>query len=165
MGTELNSCLQTSHGCIYKCVFCSGPAMFKNKVRYHSIERVINDLEIVYENLGDSTKTWRVDLWDDNFCLDRKRTLALCEAIIKEGLKLNFHAEVRADHVNRELLGLMFEAGIREINFSLESGVPRILRILKKVNGKTPDFREEKIISKRSGRRSNIVKRWVLLQQ
>ncbi|MCD6309523.1 MAG: B12-binding domain-containing radical SAM protein [Candidatus Eremiobacteraeota bacterium] len=143
-GVEKNIGLQTSRGCIYPCIFCCGPGMFKGKVRYHSIDRVISDLKIISEHLNRHTEFSRVEFWDDNFCLDLKRTRRLCEAIINEGLDLKFHAQVRADRLNRDLLILMYEAGIRGLNFGLESAVPEILRNIKKVGGKSPDLEEEK---------------------
>ncbi|MCD6309524.1 MAG: radical SAM protein, partial [Candidatus Eremiobacteraeota bacterium] len=103
-----------------------------------------NELKIIQENLGEKAKEVRINLWDDNFCLNRKRTNRLCEAIIKSGIDLLLHAELRAELVDRELLELLYAAGIRMVNFGLESAVPRILRNIKKVNGKSPDLEEEK---------------------
>ncbi|MCL5035661.1 MAG: B12-binding domain-containing radical SAM protein [Chloroflexi bacterium] len=143
-GLEANPGLMTSRGCVYPCTFCCGPAMFKNRVRYHSIDRVIRDLKIIDENLGARKELQRIDFWDDNLCLDRERTRRLCEAIIKEGLKFHFHTQIRADRLDRDLLELLHEAGLKGFNFGLESAVPRVLRNIKKAGGTSPDLREEK---------------------
>ncbi|MCL5035663.1 MAG: B12-binding domain-containing radical SAM protein [Chloroflexi bacterium] len=143
-GLERKAGLMTSRGCVFPCVFCSGPAMFGGKLRYHSIERVISDLKIISENIGNKREPPILDIWDDNFCLNRARTKRLCEAIIKEKLNFHFHTPVRADRVDRDLLSLMYEAGMRWLNFGLESAVPGVLRKIKKVNGKSEDLREEK---------------------
>jgi len=143
-GLEFGAGIQSSRGCVYRCTFCNGPMMFGFRVRFQSVERVLYELRIISENLGKHAMGRRVDLWDDNFCLDRARTRRLCEGIINEGLRLYLSCQIRADRVTKELLDLMYEAGIRVINFGLESAVPRVLRNIKKANGKSPDFREEK---------------------
>jgi len=143
-GHEVGPGLQGSRGCVFKCAFCGAPVMFRGVVRYHSVERIISDLKIISENLGDLAKICRVDFWDENFCLSKKRVRKICEAIIKEKLELNIHIEARAEQLDKDLLPLMREAGIREANFGLESAVPHVLRNIKKVGGKSPDFREEK---------------------
>ncbi|MCL5035666.1 MAG: B12-binding domain-containing radical SAM protein [Chloroflexi bacterium] len=143
-GLEPTAGLQTSRGCAFQCTFCSAPEMFRRKVRYHSIERVIEDLRIIDRNIGERAHPRIINFWDDNLCLDKKRIQRLCESIVNEDLKFNFNALIRPDLLDRELLLLMREAGIRWINFGLESAVPRMLRYMKKVNGKSPDFKEEK---------------------
>ncbi|MCL5035667.1 MAG: B12-binding domain-containing radical SAM protein [Chloroflexi bacterium] len=143
-GLENYPGLMTSRGCIYPCTFCSGPAMFKGKVRYHSVGRIIHELKIINENIGKRYKTPKIEFWDDNFCLDRERTRRLCEAIIKEGLKFIIDTNIRADLLDRDILSLMRDAGVLKMKFGLESAVPRILRNLRKVNGKSQDLREEK---------------------
>ncbi|MCL5035660.1 MAG: B12-binding domain-containing radical SAM protein [Chloroflexi bacterium] len=143
-GLEWAGGIQTSRGCAFHCTFCNGPNMFGYKVRYHSIDRVINDLKYIEERLGKQSDKRRNDIWDDNFCLDKKRTRELCERIVKEKIKLFLHAEIRADRVDKDLMDLMYAAGVRMVNFGLESGVPRVLRNIKKVGGTSEDLKEEK---------------------
>jgi len=143
-GLEWAGGIQTSRGCVFRCTYCNGPNMFGFKVRYHSIDRVIQDFKCIEERLGEESLLRRNDIWDDNFCLDRKRTKELCERMIKEKIKLFLHAEIRADRATKELLELMYAAGVRMANFGLESAVPRILRNVRKVGGTSSDFHEEK---------------------
>lgn len=143
-GLEWAGGIQTSRGCVFRCNYCNGPNMFGFKVRYHSLDRVIHDLKYIEERLGKKREKIRNDIWDDNFCLDTKRTRELLERIIREKIRLFLHAELRADRMNKELLELMYEAGIRMVNFGLESGVPAILRNIKKVGGISKNLHEEK---------------------
>ncbi|MCD6309776.1 MAG: cobalamin-dependent protein, partial [Candidatus Eremiobacteraeota bacterium] len=41
-GKEFGSGIQSSRGCVYRCTYCDGPAMFGYRVRFHSIDRVLN---------------------------------------------------------------------------------------------------------------------------
>lgn len=136
--------IQTSRGCVFNCNFCNGSELFGHRVRYHSIERVIEDLRIISKNVGSKSEPHRLDFWDDNFCVNKERTKHLCKAIIKENFNFYINIENRADLLDKETLEIMYKAGIRRINFGLESAVPKILRNLKKVNGISPDFQEEK---------------------
>ncbi|MCL5035665.1 MAG: B12-binding domain-containing radical SAM protein [Chloroflexi bacterium] len=142
-GLEWKPGLMSSRGCVFQCSYCSGPGMFRGKVRCHSVDRVIRDLKIMAENIGERGEVPRVNFWDDNLCLDKSRTRKLFEAVIREGLKFNFHALVRTDLLDREILAVMKDAGVSNINFGLESAVPQILRNIGKMGGNSPDLHEE----------------------
>jgi hypothetical protein len=76
------------------------------------------------------------------------RALEICRKIIENKIKLPLACITRSDRINEELLDTMKEAGFKSLEFSLESAVPRILRVIGKVrhpNTKTdPDFEKEK---------------------
>jgi len=137
----------TSRGCIYKCTFCNFSAMSRHSIRYHSIDRVIEELhkidEYVSNKFPEKQKSL-VQLNDDTFSLSTERAKEMCRRIIDEKINLKFYADTRADFCDARLLELMYEAGFREINFGLESAVPRILRNIKKIySGKGNDFTPE----------------------
>lgn len=143
-GYEYLGGLQASRGCVFKCAFCSSPAFCNGKIRFHSIERIINDLKIISGNILNEGREKKLFFWDENFSLYKERTVKLCEALIKENFKFKFFVESRIDNMDRDLLSLMYRAGFRNITFGLESASPGILRTTKKVNGKSEDLTEEK---------------------
>ncbi|MCL5035662.1 MAG: B12-binding domain-containing radical SAM protein [Chloroflexi bacterium] len=143
-GLEDRAGVITSRGCLFNCAFCCGPGMYRGKVRFHSVDQVIKDLKIIEENTSGKNEITGVDFFDADFCVNRSRPRRICEAIIREGLKFHFNIQARADFMDRDLLELMREAGIRRINFGLESAVSRVLRNIRKVNGNSPDFKKEK---------------------
>ncbi|MCL5037427.1 MAG: radical SAM protein [Chloroflexi bacterium] len=151
-GDEAYAGIQSARGCAYRCIFCNGPGMFKNKVRYHSNERVVEELRIIHNAMtGTMRKERKVSLWDDNFCLDLKRTKDLVADIINAGLGLRLYCELRADRVDLELMEMLAEANFVHVNFGLESAVPRVLRIIKKLNPvgeKKSDLTEEEFTEK-----------------
>lgn len=137
----------TSRGCVYKCTFCNFSAMSMHTVRYHSVDRVIKELhrinEYINNNFAEPQKTL-VQFNDDTFSLNTERAKEICRRIIDEKINLKFYADTRADFCDVKLLKLMHEAGFTEINFGLESAVPRILRNVKKIySGKRNDFSPE----------------------
>jgi anaerobic magnesium-protoporphyrin IX monomethyl ester cyclase len=137
----------TSRGCIYNCTYCNFSAMSRHKVRFHSPQRIISELRIL-DTLRRNGLDFEVSICDDAFTLNKERIRRICEAIIKEGIKLRIiGAQVRADTVDRGLLKLLFKAGVREVNFGLESSSPRILYNVRKArlnSSKTSGFKPEK---------------------
>ncbi len=126
--------ITTSRGCIFKCIYCNFSAMSRWTVRFHSVERVISELKKIDQDLqGKDKKREVLSINDDVFSLNPVRAKQLCRRIIEEKINLRFWCETRADKVDKELLKLMYKAGIRTLNFGLESAVPHVLKTIKKV--------------------------------
>lgn len=122
----------TSRGCVYRCVYCNFSIMSKHTIRYHSIDRVIAELKII-DQLRKTGKEFKIGIMDDTFTFNRKRVKELCKRIIEEKIKLDFWAETRGDCLDKKLFKLLLSAGVTELNFGLESSVPKILYAMKKV--------------------------------
>lgn len=133
----------TSRGCIYHCTYCNFTIMFKHTIRYHSIDRVIEELKLIADN-WDPVSLERILFYDDIFSLNVKRAKELCQRIIDEGIDLIFFVDTRADSCDKELLELMKEAGVSNINFGLESASCKVLRAIKKV----PNQKEKQFLAK-----------------
>lgn len=122
----------TARGCNQNCVFCACPVLSHHIIATHSIHRVIEELQYIETNLLQD-KTASTDIFDDTFTLIPDRALEICRKIIENKIKLSLACTTRCDKVDEELLDAMKEAGFTSIEFSLESAVPRILRIIGKV--------------------------------
>ena len=128
--------LATSRGCYYQCTYCQFAAMFGWKVRFYSLERILEELRFIGLQAEREIKGERyaIEFIDDSFCVNRKRVEAICDYIRSEPMFKNadFGCQTRADTINGELLELLYNTGFKRIGFGLESGVPRILRKIKK---------------------------------
>lgn len=120
--------MMTTRGCPYKCEFCSSPAVMGKKVRGWSTDQVISELKHLHFELGVN----EISFVDDVFTINRKRTLELCNKIIKEGLKLTWFCNARADHIDDELAKAMKLAGCHQTYLGFESGSQTILENIKK---------------------------------
>ncbi len=69
---------------------------------------------------------------DDNFSLSRGRVKEICIKIIEYPLDIGWACSGRADNVDEEMLKLMKKAGCESIYVGIESGSPRILKLLNK---------------------------------
>jgi radical SAM superfamily enzyme YgiQ (UPF0313 family) len=119
--------LLTSRGCPYNCLFCYTPEASKHKIRFHSIERVI-------EEIGWVVKNGRRHLWfaDPNFSFKTERVHQLLEEIIRHRFKVKIWLETRVDLVNEPMIKKMKRAGVHTIAFGLESASEEILKTVKK---------------------------------
>ncbi len=76
---------------------------------------------------------WVVKVVDDTFTVNRKRTLELLDEIIAAGLNcFEFTGGVRADTLDETLVSKMREANFRRVTLGVESGSPRILKMIRK---------------------------------
>ena len=113
--------IHTTRGCPFRCIYCSSPVEQKSTVRYRSPSSVIDEVE---QRVLEGAKF--IIFTDDTFTLDRKRTEAICEEILRRKLSVKWNCETRASLVDRSLLALMKKAGCGEIFFGVESGSERI---------------------------------------
>ena len=122
----------TARGCNQNCIYCMCPVMSKQQIATHSPDRVLEELAYISSHLAPDGQAV-VDIFDDTFTLLPHRALEICRKIIENKIKISLACTTRCDKVNEELLCLMKEAGFKSIEFSLESAVPRLLRIIGKV--------------------------------
>ncbi len=114
--------LMTSRGCPYDCSFCSVTPMFGRCYRFKSVDRVMSEL-------GRHDLAGRhVFFYDDHFCANPKRTHELLDALLADGPRFRWSAQVRADIARDEsLVEKMARAGCDIVYVGLESVNPETL--------------------------------------
>lgn len=112
----------TSRSCPEKCTYC--PHRITAKFRARSAENVIAEL-VAVANLYERC---HVVIRDPLYTLDRERCLRIAEGIRARGLQLTYECETRMDDLDEELIREMHAAGLRAINFGVESPDPLVLR-------------------------------------
>ncbi|RLI05488.1 B12-binding domain-containing radical SAM protein [Candidatus Bathyarchaeota archaeon] len=118
----------TSRGCPFNCIFCSSSLLFGKKFRARSPKNVVDEIEQFQETY----KTRYVEFVDDTFTFDKKRAEAICKEILDRKLDTQWVCSCRVDLINKELMKTLKKAGCIMIYFGVESGVQRVLNILKK---------------------------------
>jgi radical SAM superfamily enzyme YgiQ (UPF0313 family) len=119
--------MTTSRGCPYKCIFCVGRKMGGAKVRFHSADRVADELQYL-ANL----KFHQINIADDLFTANQDHCLAVCEEILQRNLDINWTSFARVDTISERLLSRMKAAGCTAVSFGIESANPAILKTIKK---------------------------------
>jgi radical SAM superfamily enzyme YgiQ (UPF0313 family) len=118
----------SSRGCPYRCTYCHN--IFGKKVRKRSIQNVIDELLL----LKNQYNIEEIEFIDDIFNVDIRRAKDLFRAIIDNKLNMYFSYPngLRSDSFDEELLDLMKEGGAYRLVFAVESGSPRIQKLMKK---------------------------------
>src|SRR3989338_5232142 len=119
-----------TRGCPFPCTFCGAAVVSGKKIRSRTVEHAIEELKLLKTTFG--VKEFQIE--DDNFTLNNKYVETFCERLLELGLNLtwSFPNGIRLDTVDKNLLDLMKRAGCYAINFGIESGSPRILKMIQK---------------------------------
>ncbi|PIO03989.1 hypothetical protein COT48_02735 [Candidatus Woesearchaeota archaeon CG08_land_8_20_14_0_20_47_9] len=120
--------MMTSRGCPYACTFCAH-SVFGRRVRFHSVEYVVDCIEFLYRRLG----IRGIGFMDDTFAINPKRVIRICRAIKMRGLKIIWYCICNVNTITFPLLKEMRSAGCVKISYGLESGDPEMLAKVKKV--------------------------------
>jgi anaerobic magnesium-protoporphyrin IX monomethyl ester cyclase len=116
--------LMTSRGCPFHCYFCATPLNWGRKVRGHSPERVLGEIEHLIDRYG-AAFIW---FYDDTLNYDPRRLHRIMDMIIQRRLDIKFANEFRIDMVDRPLLEKMRRAGLERGYFGVEAGSARVRR-------------------------------------
>jgi radical SAM superfamily enzyme YgiQ (UPF0313 family) len=117
--------VQTTRGCPFQCRFC---AYRRNRIRYHSAERVLDELRWLKASRGLRSFL----LFDDVVGLQKGRFEALLRGLIEARLGLKWACCTRADLLTEEQARLMKRAGCVEVAIGVESGAPAVLELAQK---------------------------------
>ena len=119
----------SGRGCPYRCCYCVYPqVMLGHKYRYRSVKDVVDEMEYIQEAFP---YVREIFLEDDTLTVNRKRTYALCEEILRRNLKIVWSTNSRAQ-VDYDTLRIMRKSGCRLLCVGYESGDQNVLDSLGK---------------------------------
>ena len=119
--------LSLTRGCPGKCSFCGSPKFWGPKVRFHSVEYFVDELERLYKK-GINFFYFS----DDTFSVDKNRVIGICKKILEKGLNITWVAISRVNYMSEDLLCWMRKAGCIQISYGVESGSKKIRSLLNK---------------------------------
>lgn len=126
-GNAIINTLQTTRGCKFRCKFCPTNKLFQGVYRSRDIDSVMADIK---KRLPYNTRFFVVD---NDFCSDRKHTKALLQRLIAENLGVQFiifeRHEIGRD---KEMLDLLYRAGVKVIIVGVESLIDKSLQAFDK---------------------------------
>ena len=125
----------TSRGCPNNCSFCASPVIWKRRVRFRSVENIVEELRLMKE----SGYTY-IQFLDDTFTFGKKRLLHLLSMM--EALDFQWTCDTRLTCLDTEILRAMKDAGCIRVKVGIESGNKAILKKTNK--GLTPELVIEK---------------------
>jgi len=118
----------SSRGCPNRCIFCVNAAFRKAILRLRNPIKFVDEVEFLKNKYGFEG----FDVWDDTLTISKGHVRKICNEILKRKLNIKWYARARVNTVDRKMLSLMKKAGCIRISYGVESGSPRILKIIRK---------------------------------
>lgn len=120
--------IMSSRGCPFSCAFCESHMTFGKTNRFHSTNRIVQELIILKDTYGADA----IQFYDESFTLNKERVYKLCDEMVKQKINLPWSCFTRVNLIDIDLLKAMKSAGCYQIFFGVESGVPRLLKLVNK---------------------------------
>ena len=124
--------IQTSRGCPHECGFCYNTVYNRRTWRGKSARRVVDEIEYVLEKFPHIRI---IDPIDDNFFVDQRRVMDICQEILNRKIKVSWRANCRFDYMSeygKDFIELLAKSGCSEIDFGGETGSKRLLSLIDK---------------------------------
>ncbi|WP_337832958.1 B12-binding domain-containing radical SAM protein [Pseudonocardia sp. TMWB2A] len=120
--------LVASRGCYAACTFCSIHQIYgDHNVARRSPQSIADEMQHVIDTYGIS----RFSFVDDLFIMPSKSGIRwvheFCDVITERDLDIRFYAEMRADTIDRDLVGRLVDVGMHRLFIGVESGVDSVL--------------------------------------
>jgi len=120
--------INSARGCYYPCIYCIAPVYYGKKIRRHSTEYILDEIEACKKDLNIRNFLF----WEEVFTFDKEFCMRLCDEFIKRKLNIRWAATTRADCLDMDILLKMKESNCMLLGMGIESGNADILKNSKK---------------------------------
>lgn len=118
----------TSRGCPFDCVFCNSKAIWTNRWRKRSPEKLLEEIKYLINNFGNKTFVFN----DDSFNIDSLRVNNFCNILIAEKINILWSSSARADLISKEMALNLKAAGCYDVSIGIESANNTVLERINK---------------------------------
>ncbi len=115
-------------GCPGKCIFCSTSLMNRRHFMVRRIQDILAEIEFIKKKYNIS----HFHFIHDQFVGNKEKVSELCELLLSRKLMITWGCSARINCLDPDLIALMSKAGCKGIFFGIESGSPRIQRLIQK---------------------------------
>jgi len=115
----------SGRGCTFRCNFCY---RMDEGFRPRSSESIVEEIKMLKKNYGITY----IAFADELLMSSKKRTIEICEAFLKEDLRIKWDCNGRLNYTTKEVLDVMKQAGCVYINYGIEAFDDEILKVMKK---------------------------------
>ena len=120
--------LEGGRGCPFSCTFCSTQKFWGNVFAVKPVDMLISELQHYNRKYGVS----KFSISHDLFTANRQYILSFCEKVCSLPFKIEWGCSSRLDVLDSELIAAMIQSGCTDIYIGVESGSPRIQRLISK---------------------------------
>ncbi|MBL7196577.1 MAG: radical SAM protein [Candidatus Omnitrophica bacterium] len=118
----------TLRGCPFRCGYCGAHNIWTYKVRRRSLDNILEEIEMIIAKYN----LKKFYFWDDNFTLNRERTIEFCRLLRKRKVNINWGCTTRVDLLDDILLKEMKDAGCNYVSVGIETGSEKMLKNIHK---------------------------------
>lgn len=106
--------IESTRGCPRKCAYCNYPFLNGVKLRRKPPERIVDEIQYLQNTFDVQQFTFT----DSRFNENAKHAAAICEEILRRGVRIRWIAWLGFRRVSAEFLGLLRDAGCFRVAFS-----------------------------------------------
>jgi len=116
-----------SRGCAHNCSFCTTPNVWGRRWIARPVDDVMDEIEILLKN-GINF----IYFQDENFLTSLDIVKEFCEKKIAKGFDVPFSIISRVSHIDKEIVDLLYKAGLRHVGVGIESARKQTLKKIHK---------------------------------
>lgn len=122
--------ITTARGCTSHCTYCAIHLIEGRRYRPRSPEHILDEIELLVRKHG----VREIQFVDSNCIQDRGRMIRICQGIIERKLDIAWSCPngVKAGCLDDELAGWMGRSGCHFVFLGIETGSPRIQKLIRK---------------------------------
>ena len=120
---DIEMTIHTSRGCPFNCIFCSNSTVHGKKIRYMSVEKVLEEVEYMIKKYSVNV----ILIEDDHFLSNKSRAKLILAGLAKFDIRIEFPNGVAVYAVDSEIAILMRKAGATAVSLAIESGSQYVL--------------------------------------
>jgi len=141
--------IMTTRGCPYQCTYCGNPSLWASHA--HRIVLRTRSVGLVLDEIEFLKHAYRIDAFciaDDAFTLNEERVRSFCQGLMDRRLGLIWACQTHVNLFTDRMAAIMREAGCIQVEFGVESGSDRVLKVMKK-GTTTQKIREAFVVSRK----------------
>ena len=120
--------IDVGRGCPFGCTYCSTKTFWGRKYRLKSPKRILEELQHFHDMYGISYFAFEHDM----FTMNRAQVIEICRLIRELPYKVYWNCSARSDCIDEELIRIMADSGLRWIYLGIETGSPRMQKLVNK---------------------------------
>lgn len=120
--------IDVGRGCPFGCTYCSTKTFWGRKYRLKSPERIIREVKHFHDLFGLNYFAFEHDM----FTMNKGQVMEICSMLKELDYKVYWNCSARADCIDEELIRTMADAGMTWIYLGIETGSPRMQKLVNK---------------------------------